>query len=162
MWFVTNSAQISCCALFAFIDKYGVPTNQWTSLYEALLEVCMNKIALSIHVCADDWMAESVINASNGLSTFFSFNRECFIVPTKPVFGHYFPKDCRLSCPGKWTPHGHKAICRSESHLKWYLSAFGQQFGRWWGSTNGTWHLLLCLRPINPFQSCSIYSRYII
>ena len=27
--------------LLAFIDKYGVPTNQWTWLYEALLEVSM-------------------------------------------------------------------------------------------------------------------------
>ena len=39
----------------SFIDKYGVLTNQWTWLYEALLEVPMTKIALWIRVCADDW-----------------------------------------------------------------------------------------------------------
>ena len=51
--------------LLAFIDKYGVPTNQWTWLYEALLKVSMAKKALWICACADDWAAESVIKASN-------------------------------------------------------------------------------------------------
>ena len=51
--------------LLAFIDKYGVLTNQWTWLYEALLEVSMAKIALWIRVCADDRTAESAIKASN-------------------------------------------------------------------------------------------------
>ena len=53
-------------ALLAFIDKYGVLTNQWTWLYEVLLEVSMTKIALWIRVCADDWAAKSAIKASNG------------------------------------------------------------------------------------------------
>ena len=52
-------------ALLAFIAKYGVRTNQWTWLYEALLEVSMTTIALWICVCADDWAAESAIKASN-------------------------------------------------------------------------------------------------
>ena len=51
--------------LLAFIDKYGVLTNQWTWLYEALSEVSITKIALWIRVCADDWTAESAIKASN-------------------------------------------------------------------------------------------------
>ena len=51
--------------LLAFIDRYGVLTNQWNWLYEALLEVSMTKIALWIRVCADDWAAESAIKASN-------------------------------------------------------------------------------------------------
>ena len=53
-------------SLLAFIAKYGVPTNQWTWLYQALLEVSMTIIALWICVCADDWAAESAIKASNG------------------------------------------------------------------------------------------------
>ena len=32
--------------LLAIIDKYGAPISQWTWLYQALLEVSMNKIAL--------------------------------------------------------------------------------------------------------------------
>ena len=51
--------------LLAFIDKYCVLTNQWTWLYEALLEVSMTKIALWIRVCGDDWAAESAIKASD-------------------------------------------------------------------------------------------------
>ena len=34
-------------------------------MYQALLEVSMNKIALLINVCADDWTAEKAIIASN-------------------------------------------------------------------------------------------------
>ena len=63
-----NDAMVYICtfgALLAFIDKYGVLTNQWTWLYEALLEVSKTKIALWICVCADDWAAESAIKASN-------------------------------------------------------------------------------------------------
>ena len=56
--------------LLAFIAKYGVPTNQWTWLYEALLGVSMTKIALWIRVCADDWTAESAVKASNALNIF--------------------------------------------------------------------------------------------
>ena len=50
--------------LLAFIAKYDVPTNQWTWLYEALLEVSMTKIALWIRVYVDDWTAESAVKAS--------------------------------------------------------------------------------------------------
>ena len=64
--------------LLAFIDKYGVPTNQWTWLYEALLEVSMAKIALWIPVCADDWADESAIKASNGF-TFYERPVSCFV-----------------------------------------------------------------------------------
>ena len=53
-------------SLLAFIDKYGVLTNQWTWFYEALLEVPMTEIAMWIRVCADDWAAESAIKASDG------------------------------------------------------------------------------------------------
>ena len=55
-------------ALLAFIDKYGVPTNQLTWLYEAFLVVSMNKIPLWIRVCADDWAAESAVKASNDIN----------------------------------------------------------------------------------------------
>ena len=53
-WFVVvvlwifNRWGKSIRALLAFINKYGVPTNQWTRLYETLLEVSMTKIALWI------------------------------------------------------------------------------------------------------------------
>ena len=50
-----------CASLLAFIDKYGIPTNQWTWFYEALLEVSMTKIALWICFCADDWAVESAL-----------------------------------------------------------------------------------------------------
>ena len=43
-----NSKIILVNSLLAFIAKYGVLTNQWTWLYEALLEVSMTKIALSV------------------------------------------------------------------------------------------------------------------
>ena len=43
--------------LLAIIDEYDVPISQWTWLYQALLEVSMNKITLWINVCADDWIA---------------------------------------------------------------------------------------------------------
>ena len=51
--------------LLTFIAKYGVPTNQLTWLYEALLEVSQTKIALWIRVSADDWTTKSAIKASN-------------------------------------------------------------------------------------------------
>ena len=54
-------------SLLAFTAKYGIPTNQWTWLYEALLEVSMTKIALWIRVYVDDWTAESAVKASNVL-----------------------------------------------------------------------------------------------
>ena len=56
---------LNSTSLLAFINKYGVLTNQWTWWYETLLEVSMTKIALCIRVCADDWAAESAIKASN-------------------------------------------------------------------------------------------------
>ena len=52
-------------SLLAFIDKYGVLTNQWTWLYEALLEVSMTKIALWIRVCADDWAGQKCDKSCN-------------------------------------------------------------------------------------------------
>ena len=52
-------------SLLAFTAKYGVPTSQWTWLYEALLEVSMTKIALWMLVCTGDWAAESRIKATN-------------------------------------------------------------------------------------------------
>ena len=54
-------------SITSFIDKYGVPTNLWTQLYEALLEMSMTKITLWICVRVDDWEAESAIKASNEL-----------------------------------------------------------------------------------------------
>ena len=60
---VTNSS--SSYALLAFIAKYGVPTNQWTWLCQALLEVSTNTITLWIHVCVDDWAYKSAIKGSN-------------------------------------------------------------------------------------------------
>ena len=44
--------------LLAIVDKYGVPIGQWACLYQALSEVSMNKIALWINVCSDDWTAK--------------------------------------------------------------------------------------------------------
>ena len=48
-------------ALLAFIAKYGVPTSQWTWLYE----VSMTKITLWIRVYVDDWTAKGAVKASN-------------------------------------------------------------------------------------------------
>ena len=58
--------QIYIVSLLAFTAKYGVSTNQWTWLCQALLEVSMTTIALWICVCADDWAAELAVKASNG------------------------------------------------------------------------------------------------
>ena len=44
--------------LLTIIDKYDVPISQWTWLYQTLLKVPMNMIALSINVGEDDWTAE--------------------------------------------------------------------------------------------------------
>ena len=63
--FLSNFYKFISAPLLAFIDKYGILTNQWTWLYEALLEVSVTKIALWICVCADDWAAESAIKASS-------------------------------------------------------------------------------------------------
>ena len=52
-------------SLLAFTAKCGVPTNQWTWLCQALLEVSMTTIALWICVCADDWAVELAVKASN-------------------------------------------------------------------------------------------------
>ena len=51
--------------LLAIIDKYGVRISQWAGLYQPLLEVSMNKIALWINICTDDWTAERAIILSN-------------------------------------------------------------------------------------------------
>ena len=78
--------------LAIFIDKYGVPTNQWTLLCEALLEVSMTKIALWIRVCADDWTAESAIKASNEewLSVLCRvYVPSCFIFHFPTIFAHF-------------------------------------------------------------------------
>ena len=52
-------------ALLAIIDKYDFPFSQWAWLYQTLLEVSMNNIAVWINVCADDWTAKRAIIASN-------------------------------------------------------------------------------------------------
>ena len=57
--------QKSTVSLLAFTAKYGVSTNQWTWLCQALLEVSMTTITLWICVCADDWAAELAVKASN-------------------------------------------------------------------------------------------------
>ena len=54
--------------LLAFIDKYSLPTDQWTCLYEALLKGSMAKMALWICVCIVDRAAESAIKASNAVA----------------------------------------------------------------------------------------------
>ena len=51
--------------LLAIIDKYVVPIRQCAWLYQALSEVSVNKIALWINVCTDDWTAKRVIIAIN-------------------------------------------------------------------------------------------------
>ena len=55
-------------SLLAIIDKYGVPISQSAWLYQPLLEVLMNKIALWINVCADDWTDKRGIIGSNVVS----------------------------------------------------------------------------------------------
>ena len=52
-------------SLLAIIDKYGILISQWAWLYQELLEVSMNKVTFWINVCADDWIAERTIIASN-------------------------------------------------------------------------------------------------
>ena len=66
-FFVTSVMDKKTIALLAFIAKYGVSTNQWTWLCQALLEVSMTTIVLWICVCADDWAAELAVKASNVL-----------------------------------------------------------------------------------------------
>ena len=50
--------------LLAIIDKYSAPFNQWTWLYQELLEVSVNIIAFWTNVCAHDWTAKRTIIAS--------------------------------------------------------------------------------------------------
>ena len=52
-------------ALLATIDKYGILINQWAWLYQALLEVSLNIIALWISIDVDYWTAEMAVIASN-------------------------------------------------------------------------------------------------
>ena len=52
-------------SLLAIVDKYGGTISQWTWLYQALLEVSMNRITLWINVRADDWTVEMSVIASN-------------------------------------------------------------------------------------------------
>ena len=59
--------------LFELTSKYGVPINQWAWLYQALLEVSMNKIALWINACADDWIVERTIIVSNSTDCFMCY-----------------------------------------------------------------------------------------
>ena len=56
-------SRLNSRSLLAIIDKYGGLLRQWAWLYEALLEVSMNKISLWINVCVDDWTAEMAITA---------------------------------------------------------------------------------------------------
>ena len=46
------------------------PDEPMSLMYQALLEVSMNKITLWIDVCADDWIAERAIIASNVLQSY--------------------------------------------------------------------------------------------
>ena len=69
---------VTLIALLAIIDKYGVLITQWTWLYQALSEVSMNKLALWINVCVDDWTAERAIIASNA-SGIYSVNNSILI-----------------------------------------------------------------------------------
>ena len=59
--------------LFELTSKYGVPINQWAWLYQALLEVSMNKIALWINICADDWTVGKTIIVSNSTDCFMCY-----------------------------------------------------------------------------------------
>ena len=52
-------------SLLAIIAKYGVLIREWGGLYDTLLEVSMNKIALWLKFLVDDWTAELAIIASN-------------------------------------------------------------------------------------------------
>ena len=69
---------VTLIALLAIIDKYGVLITQWTWLYQALSEVSMNKLALWINVCVDDWTAERATIASNA-SGIYSVNNSILI-----------------------------------------------------------------------------------
>ena len=53
----------------SFCRQIWHPDKPMNLIYQALFEVSMNKIALWIRVCTDDWAAESTIKASN--DTFF-------------------------------------------------------------------------------------------
>ena len=62
----TNKPRLRVCvSLLEIIDKYGVLISQWIWLYQALLEVSMNKIALWLNFSADDWTAKRTTIASN-------------------------------------------------------------------------------------------------
>ena len=64
----SNIFQPGGCQPIVLVNITSVLTNQWTWLYEALLEVSMTKIQLWIRVCADNWAAKSAIKASNDFS----------------------------------------------------------------------------------------------
>ena len=65
-WSVTGHVVIWSWSLTEIINKYGVQVSQRAWLYQSLLEVSMNIIALCINVCEDNWTAERAIIASNG------------------------------------------------------------------------------------------------
>ena len=57
-------------------------------LYQALSEVSMNKIALWISVCVDDWIAERGIIASNRIAQVFCRFRVWFCEQNVKVYSH--------------------------------------------------------------------------
>ena len=68
LYFTKNTNRIiSIRHLLSIVDKYVIPINQWTLLCQSLLEVSMNKLALWINVCADDWTAEMSTIAVNAM-----------------------------------------------------------------------------------------------
>ena len=59
-----------CGVLLAITHKYGISMSQWAWLYQALLDVSMNKTELGI--CADDWTTkrESLLRLSTSVFTY--------------------------------------------------------------------------------------------
>ena len=114
--------------LLAFIDKYGVLTNQWTWLYEALLAVSMTKMALWIRVCADDWAAESAIKASNNalgwikpqsLAIWVSIiSARASRTPDRCHIHPFREKTCHEAFFQAWRSHWPKKLWNNESN-KW-------------------------------------------
>ena len=74
-------------SLLAFTAKCGVPTNQWTWLYEALLEVSTTTSRHCEYVSVtDNWAAESAIKANNVFPKTFPYTCGMLVSDQPPMF----------------------------------------------------------------------------
>ena len=142
--------------LLAIIDNYGLVISQWTWLYQALLEMSMNKIALWITVHAGDWTAERAIIASNELSNvyilvnhFSGIHFDSTLTRSSPQktvnFDCFVPSTCeRFHC-------NESMLWEHQSRREW----FGTQFSK--SSTPQIWYSLwYTLVRLSPYYTIVI------